>query len=498
MIRRSSYVSANTTTSGEKESKMKDEKDVQAPVESTLSLGSRCYIVGLVIFMSFGPEYSRSINGSLKSTLKSKLDINNSQFGVISSASDLINTILPIVGGFLVDQFGICSSTITCMLFILLGNIIDSIGATADHYQTFVGGGIVFGIGQSVLETAQRKLYYQMFPNRGLALVYAIDLGFVRICNILGKVTALPIANARGYAMSYWMSVVFTALSLTANLIVVFFMSKRNRIDCKVVFDKDTTKIHRILMTLPSGFFLFAVSWIFQPSVFSTFNKIVADLVKVHYNVSVEQGGYYSALTQVIPVVMTPLGGVFVDLYGRRPQFVPVAAGLYIIVYALIAKTSVHPILPLILSSIAFSLSTISLLASIPLIIHNDKYLGLALGIWKSFINCGDVIMSVVVGRVQDITPNESYVNVIWIFMGVKAWAVVLGVVYIIVDRVYCMKIFDRSVNSRVKLEADLGCSIFVASRLSWVNRYVNCLCVFFYGAFVVAAWVTFFYFYKN
>ena len=121
--------------------------------------------------------------------------------------------------------------------------------------------------------------------------------------------------------------------------------------------------------------------------------------------------------------------------------------------------------------------------------------------------------MSVVVGRVQDITPNEvcfdmlqlslsdtlqSYVNVIWIFMGVKAWAVVLGVVYIIVDRVYCMKIFDRSVNSRVKLEADLGCSIFVASRLSWVNRYVNCLCVFFYGAFVVAAWVTFFYFYKN
>lgn len=52
MIRRSSYVSANTTTSGEKESKMKDEKDVQAPVESTLSLGSRCYIVGLVIFMS--------------------------------------------------------------------------------------------------------------------------------------------------------------------------------------------------------------------------------------------------------------------------------------------------------------------------------------------------------------------------------------------------------------------------------------------------------------
>lgn len=274
--------------------------------------------------MASGPEYSGSINGSLKSTLKRKLDINNSQFGVISSASDLINTILPIAGGLLVDQFGICSSTIACMLFILLGNIIDSVGATADHYQTFVAGRIVFGLGQSVLETAQRKLYYQMFPNRGLALVYALDLGFVRICNILGKVTALPIANARGYAMTYWMSVIFTALSLIANVVVVFLMSKVHQIDRKIAFDKDMTKIHRIILTLPSGFFLFAVSWIFQPSVFSTFNKIVADLIKVHYNVSAEQGGYYSALTQVIPVVLTPVGGVFVDLYGRRPQFVPV------------------------------------------------------------------------------------------------------------------------------------------------------------------------------
>lgn len=82
--------------------------------------------------------------------------------------------------------------------------------------------------------------------------------------------------------------------------------------------------------------------------------------------------------------------------------------------------------------------------------------------------------------------------------MGVKAWAVVLGVVYITVDRVYCMKIFDRSVKSRLKLEAELGCSIFEASQLNWVNKYVNCLSTLFYSVFLVAAWVTFFYFYKN
>lgn len=41
-------------------------------------------------------------------------------------------------------------------------------------------------------------------------------------------------------------------------------------------------------------------------------------------------------------------------------------------------------------------------------------------------------LMIVVVGRVQDITPGESYVNVIWIFMGIKGFAIFLGFIYII------------------------------------------------------------------
>lgn len=106
--------------------------------------------------------------------------------------------------------------------------------------------------------------------------------------------------------------------------------------------------------------------------------------------------------------------------------------------------------------------------------------------------------MSVVVGRVQDITPNESYINVIWIFMGVKAWAVVLGVVYITVDRVFFMKIFDRSVKNRLKLEDEIGCKIFEASKLSWVSKPVNIFTMLFYGVFAAAAWATFFYFYNN
>ena len=57
-----------------------------------------------------------------------------------------------------------------------------------------------------------------------------------------------------------------------------------------------------------------------------------------------------------------------------------------------------------------------------------------------------------------------------------------------IVDKVFCMSIFDRSVKSRMKLEDKLKTSIFRASKLHYTNKYVVYFGLIFYALFVVAA----------
>lgn len=81
------------------------------------------------IALSWGSSFSENTLGPLKSTLISQLDItnaqvkcnamssrrhenfevgtNSNQYGAISSATSLVNTILPIIGGYGLDYYGV-------------------------------------------------------------------------------------------------------------------------------------------------------------------------------------------------------------------------------------------------------------------------------------------------------------------------------------------------------------------------------------------------------
>lgn len=60
---------------------------------------------------------------------------------------------------------------------------------------------------------------------------------------------------------------------------------------------------------------------------------------------------------------------------------------LYVIVFALIGLTTVHPLAPILLSSFALSTNAITFIASIPVLVGNDALLGTAFGVWKAFVS---------------------------------------------------------------------------------------------------------------
>jgi hypothetical protein len=61
-------------------------------------------------------------------------------------------------------------------------------------------------------------------------------------------------------------------------------------------------------------------------------------------------------------------------------------AALYVIVFALMGYTKIHPLGPIILSSFALSTYAIPISASIPVMIGDSALLGTAIGIWKAFV----------------------------------------------------------------------------------------------------------------
>ena len=194
----------------------------------------------------------------------------------------------------------------------------------------------------------------------------------------------------------------------------------------------------RVLTRVPRFFWLVACSQILQAGVVGGFNGLNADIIRVTRGSTDQIAGYTSAVQQVIPVVCTPLIGGFFDLFGHRMMFVSLTSAIWILVYSLIGFShSTNALGAMVIASVGSTMNALPFLASIPLIVPSQVELGLVFGIWKAFNNSGSVVVDMIAGRLQDITPGGTYERVIAFFVAMKALEFCLGLFYGVLDRRY-------------------------------------------------------------
>jgi hypothetical protein len=193
----------------------------------------------------------------------------------------------------------------------------------------------------------------------------------------------------------------------------------------------------RCLVRVPRFFWLVVCSQTLQAGVVGSFSSLSADMITVTRGSTAQLAGYTSAVQQVIPVICAPLVGGFFDLFGFRMFFVSLTSGIWILVYCLVGYTHVNALGAMVVASLASAMNALPFLASIPLMVPSQVELGLVLGIWKAFNNSGSVVVDMVAGRLQDITPGNTYERVVGFFVALKALEFGLGLFYGVLDRRY-------------------------------------------------------------
>jgi hypothetical protein len=81
-------------------------------------------------------------------------------------------------------------------------------------------------------------------------------------------------------------------------------------------------------------------------------------------------------------------------------MIVSIGAALYIVVFALIGLTTVHPTGPIVLSSFALSMNVIPFVGSIPILVNDPTKMGTAYGVWSSFVACNNILLEVTAGAI--------------------------------------------------------------------------------------------------
>ncbi|GJN90563.1 hypothetical protein Rhopal_003575-T1 [Rhodotorula paludigena] len=475
-----------------------------------------------VLLLTFGKNFTSSSISPLKSTLKKELGIDNAQYANIDTADSLINTIFPILSGCMIDYIGPSVGALYSCSIILIGALLTAGAASAGNYGLMLFAQIIFGFGSSTLETSQSKLYaFYTLGSSMQGAIFGLDIAMGRVFNLCGKLSSVPIMErANSYAMTFWVAAIFAGVSFA--LATSFFFYERTfhpsaRVPTGRQAARDARargedvvgagshwKANRLaflrsIWAIPAAFFLLDISQLFQSGAVGSYTSNLADTIRVTRGATLYTAGYTSALSQVMPIVLTPLLGVFFDRFGMRMHWVTWTASLWCVVFALLAYTTVHPLVPALLGSLALATNVLPWIASIPLLVPDQAHLGTAFGIYKAaspLNNCGSVIVNTASGAIQDRAKADKnqYNNVFAFLLVIKGLDVIYGLCYWRLDKRYLGGVLQASDARLREMEATQS----PEERTAGVRRPIKAVTIVALAtvaSMVVTAWVLYLYY---
>ncbi|WVR07938.1 hypothetical protein IAU60_004981 [Kwoniella sp. DSM 27419] len=397
----------------------------------------------MIIFFSTGSSFLDGVASPLKSTFRKELKITNAQYGAVASASNLVNTILPIIGGIGMDYWGATYAAIISSAFILVGAIVTSASANVNQYGLLVGGRILMGFGSTIIEGTQNKLYAHWFKGSHLAFVFALDIAWNRITSLYSKASAVPMSEINGWwGWAQWIPTIACGFNMLL-VLGYWWFERAVPVKYRPALGKDARVIEGwskrkfkwgTLLRLPKFFWILCGTQLFQNSAVSVYTSNLADIQTYTRGTSKLAAGYNSSLQSIIPIVLTPVTGWFFDRFGWRMFFVSWTGLLYVLVFSLIGFTQVHPLCPILISSFALTTNALTFICSICVLVGDDALLGTAFGVWKAFQNGNTSVLEVAAGAIQDRTANNSYDNVLYLLIAIKSVEVCLGPIYDYLD----------------------------------------------------------------
>ena len=167
------------------------------------SAALRWLVLILISFLTFGTYWFQDFYSGLKSLMESQLHFTSSDFGLLISSTTWLNLVgAIIVGGIIIDKWGIRISGIVFGGLATLGAFLNYLGASgvfsddpSTQLSIMMAGRLMFGPGLEVVCVVAMRTIVKWFKGYELALAMAINMGFGRLGSALGTALSFDIAG---------------------------------------------------------------------------------------------------------------------------------------------------------------------------------------------------------------------------------------------------------------------------------------------------------------
>ena len=399
------------------------------------------WIVLIVISIAQGGNYYiyDSIN-PLERIFIEQLGYSGTRFGWLNSSYSLAAVLTLLVGGLIIDKFGIRKALLIFAALCFLG---AALTAAQGNFVTMVTGRTVLGLGAESMIVAVTVALAKWFKGKELSFAFGVNLTIARLASVAAD-NSPTWANAAFYPQGpsgppSWRGPLLIAvgagvLSLATSLIYWLLETRAERqYALGKAGEVDRLEMKGILRFDRSYWYIVALCFTFYSAIFPfrTFaidfftNKILAmhggvnalDAAKVWAH---EHAGFFNSLLPLSAMVATPLFGLWSDKVGRRAQFMMFGSLLLMPVYLLMAYSDVSLWVPVSMMGIAFSLIPAVMWPSVAYIVEQSR-LGTAYALMTLIQQIGFFIMNLLIGKANDyagagLSNVRGYALGMWIF----------------------------------------------------------------------------------
>ena len=405
--------------------------------EKTLSLKEsvrlRWTVLIIVSLIMAANYYFYDALSPLKEKIQLNLGFSNQQYGFLQSTYSLSNVFLfmAVIGGVLLDKWGIRFTGIGFTFFMAFGSVLTFYGSS----DTFIQGGFgydfmnsflprytpafkmmtfgyfLFGLGAETSIVVITTIVVKWFKGKELALALGLNLAMAR----MGQALTFFFSDRLSTEQFWNRPILLGALMLSIGFLFFIVYSLIDyKLDRQISFKQkmDETEKFKVsdilkIIRIPSFIYITLLCVTFYAAFFP-FLKYATDLLHNKFSLSTADSGMLTSVPIFFTVLFTPVFGWIADKKGKSASMMVYASILLIVAHLTLTFTLIHPIVPLALLGIAFSLIPAAMWPAVSKIIDQNK-LGTAYGIMFSVQNFGLWLFPILIGMILDKTnPNVT------------------------------------------------------------------------------------------
>ncbi len=371
----------------------------------------RWIVLFFISMAMFGNYYVYDSISPLADLLETQLGMADKNIGLLNGIYSFPNIIMVLIGGLIIDRLGTKRASFIFAALCLTGAAITSLEG---DIVVMAAGRLVFGMGSESLIVAITTVIAKWFKGKELSLAFGLNLTVAR----LGTFAAL---NSPSWARSlyeHWQYPLFIAVgaAVVSLLSVIVYFSLETRAENKYDLGEreQVDKIEfRSIFRMNSSFWLITALCVTFYSAIFPFQTFAVKFFMQYHGLSREAAGFTSSIITFASMVGTPLFGYLIDRIGKRASLMMFGSVLLVPVYLMLIYTSLHPLVPMIMMGVAFSLIPAAMWPSVALIVRENR-LGTAYGLMTMVQNIGLMSFNLIIGLVND--WSGGYIAGMWIF----------------------------------------------------------------------------------